>query len=110
VAIDSVLRLLRLFEGDDCSWLIWTEDRGELRFAVNCSDTFAWGTADCEDVAEHDLDAMAQAKLDSHVDPYWPTLWVARKRKMRPMRAHLTDMEGLMLGLLMACWVQRLLA
>jgi hypothetical protein len=104
---ENVLRLLRLFEGDDCSWLIWAEDRDELRFAVNCSDTFAWGTADAEDVSDDDLDAIAQAKTDSRIDPFWPTLWVARKRQMRPMRLFLDDTAEPMSGLLMACGPER---
>lgn len=90
--VDSewVLQLLELFSGDDNEDLMWTcSSSGQLRFAVKCSDTYWWATADCEDIGITDLPALRQAKMDalSTDSAYlWPTLWVSRKRKLRPMR------------------------
>lgn len=79
-----ILDLLRLFEDDDCNSLWWRINSGDLRMLVHCSDTFYWGTADCEPVTADDLPELTRAKADLPDDD-WPILWVARKRQMRPM-------------------------
>lgn len=83
--------LLLLFAFDDCDSLWW---RGEqnvneapLQFFVNCNDVFWWGTADVEEVkSAQDIADLAQAKADLPGED-WSTLWVARKRGMRPQGA-----------------------
>lgn len=96
----AIEKLLLLFShpdiNDELMWRggIWEGFPGPgrwvetgLRFAVDCSDTFAWGTSDAEDVdLSADLEALAQAKSDAEDHFYWPTLWVSRKRCLRPMR------------------------
>lgn len=78
--------LLRLFAPDDCGSLIWSARQdGVIVFRVFCSDTFWWATADSEDVSEEDLPDLVKARADLP-EGDWPTLWVSRKRKMRPMR------------------------
>lgn len=84
--------LLRLFaRGDAHEDLGWYEaEDGSLRFAVDCSDTFGWGCADSETVHEDELPDLRRAWEDSQEldhDWLWPTLWCARKRGKRPMRA-----------------------
>lgn len=62
----------------------------DVTVSVNCSDVFWWGTADAEDITPEDLDDLEQARkdlealggYDHHV--YADTLWVCRKRGMRP--------------------------
>lgn len=82
-----ILDLLRLFAWDDCESLWWRVNADGLRMAVRCNDTFYWATADAEEVTAADLPDLARAKADLPEDD-WPTLWVARKRQMRPMRAY----------------------
>ena len=87
-----VFKLLRLFgDGDVCDELRWCDDGAGLVFYVDCSDTFHWGTADCEQIAEPDLPQLRRARRDARGCPdrdyLWPTLWCARKRGMRPMNA-----------------------
>lgn len=83
--------LLRVFAFDDTEDLWWRDDNGVLSFYVRCSDTYWWATADLEDVGPEDLAALRQAKADLASDKdhsfLWPTLWVSRKRSLRPMRA-----------------------
>jgi len=85
-----VFELLRLFDGDACDELRWRDDGPGLVFTVDCSDTFYWGTADCEEIAEADLPELHRAMTDAcHCNgaDVWPALWCARKRGMRPMAA-----------------------
>ena len=87
-----VLELLRLFgDGDACDELRWRDDGAGLVFRVDCSDTFYWGTADCEQVTELDLPQLRRARRDARGYPgkeyLWPALWCARNRGLRPMTA-----------------------
>jgi hypothetical protein len=80
--------------GDDKLWWRIGPD-GELRFTVDVSDRFAWGTADCEDVP--DLDAVAAleaaredlcaASPDKDATDYTAALYTARRRQERPQGA-----------------------
>lgn len=86
--------LLALFGPEECESLLWREaGSGELEFTVFCSDTFAWACADCEPISAGDLPALERAKADLP-EGDWPTLWVARKRGMRPMRRWLERCGG----------------
>lgn len=82
----NLWELLRLFEGEDTDSLWWTCDsEGNLRFFVKCSDLFAWGGSDVEEIAldtPDDLHVLREARAEAEHD--WPLLWVARKRGMRP--------------------------
>lgn len=90
-----VLRTFAMFPNDLCGDLTWRVD-GEyapITFLVDCSDDFAWGTADGEPLADGaDLDALETALADARaVEPNYAlfgvTLWVARKRGIRPQGA-----------------------
>ena len=85
-----VIDLLRLF-GDGDDGLRWRDDGAGLMFHVDCSDTFYWGTADSEEIAEADLPELQRAMADARGCPggedLWPALWCARRRGMRPMAA-----------------------
>ena len=85
VQSDWEFDLLKLFAWDDCESLMWTIIDGRVVFHVFCSDTFWWATADCETVVQEDLPDLKKAKEDLP-EGDWPILWVARKRKLRPMR------------------------
>jgi len=93
-----VFELLRLFDGDACDELRWRDDGSGLVFTVDCSDTFYWGTADCEDVTEADLPELHRAVVETigrpHGQDLWPALWCARKRGMRPMAAFYRQVLG----------------
>ena len=96
IRLRHVETLLKLFEGDDNGDLMWhgiprihprIEFPGELSFAVNCSDTYHWATADGETIVlPDDLEGLRKAKEDSKCHVFWPILWVSRKRELRPMR------------------------
>lgn len=87
---DDVLELLRIYDEADVHGQLWWRVHGDsVSFAVNCSDTFAWGTADAEDVTAADL-ALLRRCLDD-LCPFGEEyllgeLYAARKRGMRPMR------------------------
>jgi len=111
----GIERLLRLTAFEYCNtiwWRMgtaaqaedgsWTEiNRDRLHFFVDCSDVFAWGTADCEPIdLDTDLDTLeqavgeAEALLGRYRGQDGFVLWVARKRRMRPqggMYRHLDE-------------------
>ena len=94
-----VPELLRLFaDGDACEELRWRVDGDGLVFSVDCSDTFYWGTADGEDIAEADLPDLHRAVADARGCPggedLWASLWCARRRGMRPMAAFYRQVLG----------------
>ena len=62
-------------------------------FAI-CSDTFAWATADAEEIMPADLPLLEKCAADlGYLNSGWlPYLYAARKRGMRPMRAFYRDM------------------
>jgi hypothetical protein len=75
----------------DSTPLIWSKDgNGRMTFAMVCSDTFAWGCADAEEIALEDL-PMLRGCLDDlkaagdYSEVWLAELYCARKRGMRPM-------------------------
>lgn len=73
--------------------LYWRTD-GEyapVTFFVNCSDLFAWGSADCEPLTAADVDDLRKALADVSEavgsNSYGPELYCARRRKKRPQGA-----------------------
>lgn len=94
--IDQLLRLFDLDHNDDLMWRTTDpaghSDRGQLAFSVQCSDTYWWATADCERIdLPADLVSLRQARDDAKNHLFWATLWVSRKRRLRPMRAWLDE-------------------
>lgn len=57
----------------------------KITLTVNCSDTFYWGCADCEDIDFEDLSALVDCYALS--PRFGGELWVSRKRGMRPQAA-----------------------
>jgi hypothetical protein len=88
--LDYILRVLRLFQKIDTGGLLWHVDGDQVRFSADCSDCFAWASADAEPVDPGDLDDLGRAYKDLHSLPggeeIWTTeLYAARKRGERPM-------------------------
>jgi hypothetical protein len=116
--INELFRILRDvdFGGDDLLWGFFPD--GRLAFSLICSDTFWWGTADCEPVDPDDLTLLRQCAADlaaaDTVGTIWlSTLYAARKRGLRPMNRWMRDQqadgslrEGVV-ALLEACSPQR---
>jgi hypothetical protein len=88
--------------------LLWTVDgNGLVRFMVDVSDTFDWGSADGEDIRPRDLHILEEAYEDLKVleapgkgvapasrTMYVGVLYAARMRQRRPMlRAYPQYME-----------------
>ena len=58
----------------------WPKDR--ITISVICSDIFAWGCADAEDISHGDLENVAKAHIK---DPMWGiAAWCISKRKQMP--------------------------
>ena len=72
--------------------MTWRAEDGQLRASINDNDVFGWGCADSEDVEYDDLPLLQRAYDDLHsLSPHAPrfvaytdTLFVSRKRGMRP--------------------------
>lgn len=91
--LDYILRVLRAFQKADSGDLLWHVDGDQVRFSANCSDVFAWGTADAEPIDPPDLDALEKALADlvaTHDrDEIWVgELYAARRRGERPMNRY----------------------
>jgi len=106
--LEFAYRLLELFEFEGTEGLWWRYGEGPddhtsesgLRFYAQCSDTFDWATADCEEITPERLPALEQAKTDlRNVDGGWRNdmwlgeLYSARVRNRRPMRAFLKGLQ-----------------
>ena len=86
--------VLALLAETDCLLSIWWRCDGEfapVTFFVNANDVFEWACADCEILTPDDLPALRQAisevrAIDEAKKDEGFTLWVARKRGMRPQR------------------------
>ena len=88
----QVLKFFYELDAHDMLW--WRTDEPSVRFFVLCSDTFAWGTADLEEIEPRDLTLLKSTAadvlaLDPDGDQYYsfwvPILFCARKRGLRPM-------------------------
>lgn len=99
--------LLRFVAKNDIAYdLMWNED---LEFYVNCNDAFAYATADAEYISsQEDLDLLIKCmgdctEADRTNGVYATLLYVARKRKMRPLYELLAHIPGAICDLLEAC-------
>jgi hypothetical protein len=74
---------------DNAGSLQWhTRDDGAILFSADCSDTFAWGTADSEQIDESDMPLLRRCFDDLravHGEWVLGELYAARKRGERPM-------------------------
>lgn len=100
----SILRLLSIIErADSRDDLLWYVKGQHVDFCILCSDVFWWGTADFEEIYPEDLDdleatleecqALKKSKEAPYAAVYATTLWVAKKRKMRPQGAFYKNMD-----------------
>lgn len=81
--------------------LIWKIDLdGCIRFYVQCSDFFAYASADAEEIEENDIELLYQCLTDlknlddDYSEVYLAELFAARKRNKKPLQAWL-DREHL---------------
>ena len=74
---------------DNAGSLLWHScDDGTFKFSADCSDTFAWGTADSEQIEESDMPLLRRCWDDLravHGEWVLGELYAARKRGMCPM-------------------------
>lgn len=91
-----------LTAGEDLWWRCGPRARlehGQVHWLINCSDQFYWGTADAERIETlEDIAAIRQAYADltaadlsvlgkdTFNSVYAGSLWVCRKREMRPQK------------------------
>jgi len=91
--LDFTQRVLAAFsQGDICDGVWWKAEGDQLRLYAICSDVFAWGTADLEEITPERLPILDQALADllavSGDSGIWlPELYAARIRCMRPQGA-----------------------
>ncbi len=118
--VTEVFRIMREADmmGQDTP-LIWHVDGdGRLWLSMMCSDTFAWGCADCEGITADDLPTLRQCLADLTAADRFGAIWLAelyccRKRGMRPMNVWIKrvpqrdDMPQAVLDLIMAAGPER---
>lgn len=91
---EQVAEILSLFE-DGHNGLEWETEGGRLvSFYVGCNDIFLWGCADGEEIEPEDIPDLRTAMSDADGNDWWPELWIARKREMRPQGAVLNGMKA----------------
>jgi hypothetical protein len=107
-----VLRVVRAIASTDGTEVdIWWQRFGDrIVPIVTCNDTFAYATADAEEITAENVHLFEQAKADMHAvdeDGDWGLLFVARVRGLCPMpmllnspRSHRSKAE---IALLEAC-------
>jgi hypothetical protein len=92
--LQFILELLKISRDadliyQDCPFL-WHVEDDRAHFSMACSDTFAWGCADAEDITPDDLPLLRQTFADlkaaeGHSEIWLAELYSARRRGMRPM-------------------------
>ena len=104
------INLLKLAATHDFIYdITWNED---LVFSITCNDIFCYA-ADSEDItSQEDVDMIEQAAKDLlEIDPLancWATvLFIARKRKMRPLTTWHHMFDKRMIALFDACGPER---
>lgn len=93
IELQFMKTVLFLFSRYDCHdqlfWRLAPDNSERFLFFVNCSDTFAWGAADLEEITHENLSILKASFED--IAPitaehwYAPLLFAARVRGMRPM-------------------------
>jgi len=105
----NLLKLAAKYDIKDT--LLWSE---ELDFSIMCSDAFFYATADAEDVlSQEDVDLLEQCikdclnAKDGLGELRGTLLYVAKKRKMRPLPDIYTHISKVVQELLNACGTER---
>jgi hypothetical protein len=104
------INLLKLAAKHDFIYdVAWNED---LEFTITCSDVFAHA-ADAEDISsQEDVDMIEQAakellEIKSSADVWATLLFIARKRKMRPLGNWYLGLDDEIANLFDACGPKR---
>jgi len=69
----------------------WAE---QVVFSMACSDTFAWGCADAEEIRPQDVELLRRCLGElraaaQYAEMWLPLLYCCRKRGMRPMNRYM---------------------
>ena len=98
---DFIFRVMKVFHFDNTDQLWWRVDDDQLTLFAKCSDTFDWGTADCEEITEQNIDILEQSFDDCTANSagligecFIATLFASRVRKRRPMRMFMEKAEA----------------
>ena len=92
----NLRKLLSFHTWEGYSRIFFAGDEDNLKFTVDCSDVFAWGSADCEEVTDENFHIMVEcAKVVDYVlgkdhddrSQYIDWLFAAKVRKMQPQGA-----------------------
>lgn len=89
--LDFVTRVLQIFwTADNEDMLFWRVDNNQPSFYVLCSDTFAWATADLEEITPDNIDLLERSIEDVKALDFDSVTWAfslfcARVRRMRIM-------------------------
>jgi hypothetical protein len=101
-----------LFEqADDYESLMWRVDMRPgmdraVKVFARCSDWFAWGSADAEEITKDDIPLLRRSLADlqkADAEYYLAELFASRKRGMRPQKPCYKDMEAPVAALFDAC-------
>lgn len=106
---------------DSYDMLSWSVIEGMINLRLDCSDDFHWASADSEAIRPEDVpllrqcfdDLQAFGRVHGEITPTYlmNTLFAARKRGMRPMRAwlklHAKEEKAELLALFLACGPER---
>ena len=96
---DLTMRVLRATAFDNCDSIFWrTDDKyAPVTFLAICNDTFAWGTADCEQITEENVAVFEAASADclaAGFSYFTSSLFAARVRRQRPQGAFYRSLCG----------------
>ena len=111
---DNIMRVLKLTGFEYTSNLWWRDDEeGRLQMFINCSDFFAWGGADLEEITDANIDLLAStvAECEDILGKYNADdaflLWCARLRQRRPQGAYYKNLEEELWPLFDECGPER---
>lgn len=79
--VEELLKIVA--DNDSCMEFSFTNEKGKLRFWLDCSDLFRHGDTDCEEILPEDLSLLKKSFEDDMVYGGW--LFCCRKRKKKPM-------------------------
>ena len=98
-----VINVLKAVERHDLyDSIFWRFNEDKIQFFIICSDVFAWGCADLEELNKEDLPLLDQSMKDAgYVEG--SLLYCARRRKMRPQGACYKEIKESLWPLFDAC-------
>ena len=111
--VETITKLFQIFEDFDDAKCLWVGvENSSPVFSFLCNDEFFWGCSDGEHISPNDLPMLRQAYEDARAAKesakfYGPTLFICRKRGMRPQGACYPDLVPELWPLLDACGPER---